>query len=302
MRFSTSRWSAFTAPLFLLLNACGAADSAAPVETAEVDAPLAQYGDGVVIATVKPSEHQTIEVVEYPAGLVGIAEWHGPGFDPKTPLAMANFRGRSMAEFYERVAGEKLDVVVLEKLVAISKLARAAELAEREAGTRAELEEASAELAAASSSDFAGEEAVTELEAPAMHTRALDCAQDELFYTRYSSGWGSEHCTEPPGWEDAWCRTDDPTIEKGWTHGERWMIQLVNMSRCNTAQLLVKAKMVSWFSSTTHYLVNNAPVGPSNSGMFWWEVSSRDWRWYTKFSHKSGNEQSHLSLATYRQW
>lgn len=301
MRFSTSR-IAFIAPLFLLLNACGAADSAAPGETAEVSAPLADYGDGVVIATVKPSEHQTIEVVEYPEGLVGIAEWHGPGFDPKTPLAMANFRGRSMAEFYERVAGEKLDVAVLEKLVATSELARAVELAEREAGTRAELEAASAEEIAQSTSDLAEAAAVTELEAPAMHTRALDCAQDELFYVRYSSGWGSQYCSAPPGWEDAWCRTDDATIEKGWTHGERWMIQLHNMSRCNTAKLLVKMKKESLFSTTTRYLVNNAPVGPSSGGMLWWEISSRDWRWYTKFSHLSGNEQSHLNLANYRQW
>lgn len=54
----------------------------------------------VVIATVKPSDQQTIEVVEYPEGVMGIAEWHGPEFDPTTPLAMANFRGRTLAEFY----------------------------------------------------------------------------------------------------------------------------------------------------------------------------------------------------------
>jgi hypothetical protein len=283
MSHSISRQIAFTAPLLLLLSACGVADPAAPSETSDANEPLADYGDGVVIATLKPTEQQTIQVVEYPEGVVGIAEWHGPEFDSTTPLAMANFRDRTMAEFYERVAGEALDVAVLEKLVVTSELAQ--ELAQR-------------------TPDFATPEStVPEREAPTVHTRAgLECAQDALFYTRYSSGWGSEYCSAPPGWEDAWCRTDDPTIEKGWTHGERWMIQIKNMSRCNTAQLLVKMKKESLFSSTTRYLLNNEPIGPSGGGMFWWEISSRDWRWYTKFSHLSGNEQSHLNLANYRQW
>lgn len=295
---STSRRTAFTLPLFLLLSACGAADPAASNETGDANQALADYGDGVVITTVTPSHHQTIQVVEYPEGLVGIAEWHGPEFDPTTPLSMANFRGRTLAEFYERVAGEALDVTVLDKLVAVSELANPASSDERAVVAT------SAEDAIERTPDFASPmPAVAEQESPPMYVRAgLDCAQDGTFYTRYSSGWAGSYCSAPPGWEDAWCRTDDPTIEKDWTHGERWMIQIKNMSRCNTAKLLVKMKKESTFSVTTRYLLNNTPVGPSHSGMFWWEISSRDWRWYTKFSHLSGNEQSHLNLANYRQW
>jgi len=139
MTYSTLRRTALTAPLFLLLNACGAADPASPTEAAEANVPVADYCQGVVIATSKPSDQQTIQGVEYPEGVMGIGEWQGPEFDPTTPTAMAHFRGGTMAGFYERVAGDAFDVKVFDKLVAASELARAAVLEQRaELGTRVE--------------------------------------------------------------------------------------------------------------------------------------------------------------------
>jgi hypothetical protein len=290
--------------LFLLLNACGAADPASPTEGVEANVPVADYGQGVVVATLKPSEGQTILVVEYPEGVMGIGEWQGPGFDPATPTAMANFRGGSMAEFYERVAGEALDVKVLDKLVVTAEGAKAAMLEERAAlGTRVEDTVLDAPALPTEAIAAPGLPAATELDTPAIQARAgLACAQDGDYYNHYASGWAGANCKNPPGWEDAWCRVDDPEIEKGWTHGERWMIQIQNMSLCNKANIFAKLWKDTWRGSAEQPLLQNVEVGPNGGGMWWWEIASRDWRMYTKFTHKSGNEYPHLNLAHYRQW
>ena len=239
---------------------------------------------------------------------MGIAEWHGPDFDSTTPLAMANFRGGTMAEFYERVAGEALDMKVLDKLIATSELAQQAILEERAArGTPvdAAVEDSVLENTALPTRDIAapGLPVATELETPAIQARAgLACAQDGDYYNHYASGWAGANCKNPPGWEDAWCRVDDPEIEKGWTHGEKWMIQIQNMSLCNTANIF--AQLRKYIDNGVMYLnlLDNVEVGPNGGGMWWWEKNSRSWRMYTKFTHKSGNEYPHLNLAHYRQW
>jgi len=304
MTYSMSTRAALVGPLFLLLNACGASDPAPPTEGAEANVPVADYGQGIVIATLTPSDQQTVQVIEYPEGIMGIAEWHGPDFDSTTPLAMANFRGGTMAEFYERIAGDALDVKVLDKLVKTSELAQQAMLEERAAGgTR--VEDTVLENPARPIHDVVapGLPVDSELETPAIHARAgLACAQDGDYYNHYASGWAGANCKNPPGWEDWWCRTDDPEIEKGWTHGEKWMIQIQNMSLCNTANIFAQLMKDTWNGVAYQSLLHNVPIGPNGGGMWWWEISSRSWRMYTKFTHLSGNEQSHLNLAHYRQW
>jgi len=293
MSYTKVGLGAYALSVLVMLGACSAADPGEPGESLDpsegatdgVKEAASGHGSGVVVQSIEVSDQQTIEVLEYPAGIVGMVERQGPNFDPAVAPTMADFRGKSLAEFYEHVAGSAAKPEVLEKLRATKALADA---------IRAGQPELEPEVTAAP-------EPVADLTAqvPSSGTRTLglDCAQSADFYTRYASGWGSENCKNPPGWENWWCRTNVPEAEKDWTHGERWMIRLGNMSRCNTARILALAKN----GGRQVVLVDHA-VPQSSYYWYWWEVSSRNWNWYTRLEHESGNEYPHLNLATYRQW
>lgn len=279
--------------VLLMLGACSAADPGESGETLDasegasegVSEAASAYGTGVVVESIEVSDQQTFEVLEYPEGILGMVERQGPDFDPAVAPTMADFRGKSLAELYEHVAGSAAKPALLEKLRASKALSDALRAGQPELEPEVTAEpEPVAELTAQVPSSGA-------------RTLALDCAQSEDVYVRYASGWGGQYCQNPPGWENWWCRTNVGHAEKDWTHGERWMIRFGNMSRCNTARILGLAK-----NGGRQVVLVDHTVPQGSNYWYWWEVSNRDWRWYTRLEHKSGNEYPHLNLATYRQW
>lgn len=288
MNATTRKYTILSAPLLLALAACSSADLATDAD-GEDFAAVSEHA--VVLATFTPSDQQTIQVVAYGDELIGLSEWRGAGFDPETEDSLLNLGSGSIADLYARVAGAAVDHSVLERMrkfeargVRVELPAQVGRAAVDSSSLAENLDESSLASAAAS-------------RGPATRTLGLDCAKDDAYYNHYSSGWAGTHCRNPPGWEDWWCRTNQPDIRKDWTHAEDWSVVFHNMSSCNTAVGWVHARRPGKFVG-----LGGPRLGPNQGWSGWWYVNSRDWKWYTGLRHESGNEQAHLNMATYRKW
>lgn len=293
MKSSIAKHLSLTASLLLLASACSAADPATTAEGSEEPEIVTEFA--VVLDTVKPSDQQTIQILAYGDELIGVSEWRGAKFASEPRDSLLDFDGRSIAEFYGRVAGKAADRSVVERLRTAEALAVNANLAAEPA-----IETARADAVTKAAADLHAPGIAETAEpggTPAVRTLALECAQDPVYYDRYSSGWAGTHCSNPPGWEDVWCRTNEMFIKKDWTHAEKWWVKFHNMSRCNTAVGFVHAKRTGKYVG-----LGGVTLGANNGWSQWWYVTNREWRFLTQLEHGSGGEPPHLNMATYRMW